>query len=74
MRELPEPEAIIIAIVDHDPWVQRGLQRLIGSVGWKPETLSIFSVMPDLSGRVVARQQLRVGQRADGRYGLIYVD
>ena len=65
MRQLREPEAVI-AIVDDDPSVRRELQRLIGSVGSKPETLSIFSVMPDLSGGVVARQQLRVGQRADG--------
>jgi len=46
MRQLREPEAVIIEIVDDDPWVRRGLKRLIGSVGWKPETLSIFSVMP----------------------------
>jgi FixJ family two-component response regulator len=37
MRQLREPEAVI-AIVDDDPSVQRGLQRLVRSVGWKPET------------------------------------
>jgi FixJ family two-component response regulator len=39
MRQLPEPEAVI-AIVDDDPSVQRGLQRLIRSAGWKPETFA----------------------------------
>jgi hypothetical protein len=38
MRQLPEPEAVIIAIVDDDPSVRRGPQWLIRSVGWKPET------------------------------------
>ena len=41
MPQLPEPEAVI-AIVVADPSVQRGLQRPIRSVGWKPVTLSIF--------------------------------
>jgi hypothetical protein len=50
MRQLPEPEAVIIAIVDDDPSVQRGLQRLIGLVGWKPETLSIFRTRRRLAG------------------------
>lgn len=37
MGELREPEAVI-AIVDDDPSVRRGLQRLIRSAGWKVET------------------------------------
>jgi len=37
MRQLPEPEAVIIAIVDDDPSVRKGLQRLIRSAGWKAE-------------------------------------
>jgi len=40
MRQPPELEAVIIAIVDDDPSVRRGLQRLIQSVGWKPETFA----------------------------------
>ena len=52
MGQLREPEAVVIAIVDDDPSVRRGLQRLIGSVGWKPETLSIFSVMPGETGNL----------------------
>jgi len=36
MRELHEPEAVV-AIVDDDPSVRRGLQRLIRSAGWKAE-------------------------------------
>ena len=39
MPELREPKAVI-AIVDDDPSVQRGLQRLIRSAGWKPETFA----------------------------------
>ena len=39
MRQLREPEAVI-AIVDDDPSVQRGLQRLIRSAGWKAETFA----------------------------------
>ena len=39
MPELREPEAVI-AIVDDDPSVQRGLQRLIRSAGWKAETFA----------------------------------
>ena len=39
MRELQESDAII-AIVDDDPSVRRGLQRLIRSVGWKAETFA----------------------------------
>jgi FixJ family two-component response regulator len=39
MPELRKPEAVI-AIVDDDPSVQRGLQRLIRSVGWKAETFA----------------------------------
>jgi FixJ family two-component response regulator len=38
MRQLPELEAVIIAIVDDDPSVRRGLQRLVRSAGWKAET------------------------------------
>ena len=34
-----EPDAII-AIVDDDPSVRQGLQRLIRSAGWKPETFA----------------------------------
>ena len=37
MTELQESDAII-AIVDDDPSVRRGLERLIRSVGWKAET------------------------------------
>ena len=36
MRESPEPKAVI-AIVDDDPSVRRGLERLIRSAGWKAE-------------------------------------
>jgi FixJ family two-component response regulator len=39
MRQAREPEAVI-AIVDDDPSVQRGLGRLIRSVGWKAETFT----------------------------------
>jgi len=39
MGQLREPEAVI-AIVDDDPSVQRGLQRLIRSAGWKAETFA----------------------------------
>ena len=39
MPELREPKAVI-AIVDDDPSVQRGLQRLIRSAGWKAETFA----------------------------------
>jgi FixJ family two-component response regulator len=37
--ELREPEPVI-AIVDDDPSVRRGLQRLIRSAGWKAETFA----------------------------------
>lgn len=37
MRELQESD-ITIAIVDDDPSVRKGLERLIRSVGWKTET------------------------------------
>ena len=37
MRELQEPDAII-AIVDDDPSVRQGLERLIRSLGWKTES------------------------------------
>jgi FixJ family two-component response regulator len=36
---MPEPDAVI-AIVDDDPSVRRGLQRLVRSVGWKAETFT----------------------------------
>ena len=39
MRELREAEAFI-AIVDDDPSVQRGLQRLLRSAGWRAETFA----------------------------------
>jgi FixJ family two-component response regulator len=39
MRLLSETEAVI-AIVDDDPSVRRGLQRLIRSAGWKTETFA----------------------------------
>ena len=39
MRELRETEPIV-AIVDDDPSVRRGLQRLIRSAGWKAETFA----------------------------------
>jgi len=39
MRQLRKPEAVI-AIVDDDLSVRMGLERLIRSVGWKPETFA----------------------------------
>ena len=39
MRQLRQAEAVI-AIVDDDASVQRGLQRLIRSAGWKVETFA----------------------------------
>jgi FixJ family two-component response regulator len=39
MRQLRQPEAVI-AIVDDDASVQRGLQRLVRSAGWKVETFA----------------------------------
>jgi len=39
MHELRETDAIV-AIVDDDPSVRRGLQRLIRSAGWKTETFA----------------------------------
>ena len=39
MQEPQESDALI-AIVDDDPSVRRGLQRLIRSVGWKAETFA----------------------------------
>jgi len=39
MRQPEVPEAIV-AIVDDDPSVQRGLQRLIRSAGWKATTFA----------------------------------
>ncbi len=39
MQELQESDAII-AIVDDDPSVRRGLERLIRSMGWKAETFA----------------------------------
>jgi FixJ family two-component response regulator len=39
MRELQESDAII-AIVDDDPSVRKGLQRLIRSAGWNVETFA----------------------------------
>jgi len=39
MRQSQEPDAII-AIVDDDPSVRQGLQRLIRSAGWKAETFA----------------------------------
>ena len=39
MQESPESNAVI-AIVDDDPSVRRGLERLIRSVGWKAETFA----------------------------------
>jgi len=48
MRQLRQPEAVI-AIVDDDASVQRGLQRLIRSAGWKVETFASapeFLAMP----------------------------
>jgi FixJ family two-component response regulator len=38
-NQMPESEAVI-AIVDDDPSVRRGLQRLIRSMGWKAETFA----------------------------------
>ncbi|MBL8291407.1 MAG: response regulator transcription factor [Bryobacterales bacterium] len=34
----PQQSSAIIAVVDDDPSVRRGLERLIRSMGWKPET------------------------------------
>jgi FixJ family two-component response regulator len=39
MRESRQSEAVI-AVVDDDPSVRQGLQRLIRSVGWKAETFA----------------------------------
>ena len=39
MQEPQESDALI-AIVDDDPSVRRGLERLIRSVGWKAETFA----------------------------------
>jgi FixJ family two-component response regulator len=39
MRELQEPDAIV-AIVDDDPSVRRGLERLFRSLEWKAETFA----------------------------------
>ena len=39
MRELPVSEAVI-AVVDDDASVRKGLERLIRSVGWKAETFA----------------------------------
>ena len=39
MRESPEPKAVI-AVVDDDPSVRNGLERLIRSYGWKAVTFS----------------------------------
>jgi FixJ family two-component response regulator len=39
MPELPEGHAVI-AVVDDDPSVRQGLDRLIRSVGWKAETFA----------------------------------
>ena len=39
MRESPEPKAVI-AIVDDDPSVRQGLERLIRSMGWNTETFA----------------------------------
>jgi FixJ family two-component response regulator len=39
---MPEPPEghVVIAVVDDDPSVRRGLDRLIRSVGWKAETFA----------------------------------
>jgi hypothetical protein len=39
MWQSPEPKAIV-AIVNDDPSVRQGLQRLIRSAGWKAETFA----------------------------------
>ena len=39
MQESAEYNAVI-AVVDDDPSVRRGLERLIRSVGWKAETFA----------------------------------
>ena len=39
MRESRQPDAII-AIVDDDPSVRRGLERLIRSAGWNAESFA----------------------------------
>ena len=44
MRELRVSE-VVIAVVDDDPSVRRGLERLIRSVGWQAE---IFTSVPEL--------------------------
>jgi FixJ family two-component response regulator len=39
MRESPEPSAVIV-VVDDDPSVRKGLERLIRSFGWQAETFA----------------------------------
>jgi FixJ family two-component response regulator len=39
MRESPDPNAIVV-VVDDDPSVRQGLDRLIRSLGWKAETFA----------------------------------
>jgi two-component system, LuxR family, response regulator FixJ len=50
MQEPQESDALI-AIVDDDPSVRRGLQRLIRSAGWKVET---FASAQDFLARPLA--------------------
>ena len=49
MRESREQDAII-AIVDDDPSVRRGLERLIRSAGWKAETFASAQEFLDRPG------------------------
>ena len=46
MRRLPEPEAVIIAIVDAEPSVQRGLACLAESKQIDEGPLSAWEVVP----------------------------
>lgn len=39
MREPPEPNVVVV-VVDDDPSVRQGLDRLIRSLGWKAETFA----------------------------------
>jgi FixJ family two-component response regulator len=51
MRKNPRPESdAVIAIVDDDPSVRQGLQRLIRSAGWKAETFASAQEFLDRPG------------------------
>jgi FixJ family two-component response regulator len=47
----PRPESdAVIAMVDDDPSVRKGLDRLIRSAGWKAETFASAQEFPDRPG------------------------